>query len=70
MSRIELGVGGLPGLSVYGERWTTTTKGKEHSGQVPDEARGAIKHDGLSLRFSFAELRNIHGNTKLGTLRE
>jgi ribosomal protein S13 len=56
MSRIGLRVGGLPGLSIYGERWTTATKGHEQSGQVPDEVRKAIEGDGLPLRSPFAEL--------------
>jgi site-specific recombinase XerD len=53
MSRMGLRVGGLPGLAVTGSRWTTTSKGKEHAGTVPDEVRAAISGAGLPLRSPF-----------------
>ncbi len=53
MSQAGLRVGGLPGLSITGSRWTTTSKGKEQSGKVPEEARAAITRAGLSLRLPF-----------------
>jgi integrase len=56
MARIGLRVGGLPGLSVYGERWTTKTKGDEQAGQVPDDIRMEIERAGLPLRSPFAGL--------------
>jgi hypothetical protein len=33
-----------------GARWTTTTKGKEQKGTVPQKAREAIERTSLSLR--------------------
>ena len=56
MANDGLRVGGLPGLSIYGEHWTTTTKGREQSGKVPDDVRSAIEGNGLPLRSPFAEL--------------
>lgn len=56
MARMGLRVGGLPGLSIYGERWTTTTKGQEQSGQVPDDVRKELERAGLPLRSPFAQL--------------
>jgi len=55
MSQAGLRVGGLHGLAINGPRWTTTTKGKEQSGKVPEEAREAIARAGLPLRAPFAE---------------
>ena len=46
----------LPGLSITGDRWSSTTKGKEQSGKVPEEAREAITRAGLPLRSPFAGL--------------
>ena len=56
MSQAGLRVGALPSLSITGARWTATTKGKEQSGKVPEEAREAIQRAGLSLRRPFADL--------------
>jgi site-specific recombinase XerD len=55
MARAGLRVGGLPALSIRGERFTTTTKGREHSGRVPEEVRREIDRAGLSLRTPFGE---------------
>jgi site-specific recombinase XerD len=54
MNGAGLRVGGLPALTIYGERFTTTTKGKEQSGVLPGEARREIERAGLSLRLPFA----------------
>ncbi len=56
MSSAGLRVGGLPALTIYGERFTTTTKGKEQAGLMPEEARRAIERAQLSLRSPFASL--------------
>ena len=56
MAAIGLRVGALPGLSIHGERFTTTTKGKEQSGQVPLGVRKDIERAGLPLRAPFAGL--------------
>ena len=53
ISQAGLRVGGLPGLSINGFRWTTTYKGKKQSGKVPQEAREAIAQGGLPLRSPF-----------------
>ena len=55
MSEVGLRVGGLPGLSISGARWTTTSKGKAQSGKVPDSVRAAIVKAGLSLRTPFKD---------------
>lgn len=54
MSQAGSRVGGLASLSINGERYRCTTKGKEQVGKVPAEARDAIKAAGLSLRGPFA----------------
>ena len=56
MARAGLRVGALPSLSITGSRWTATTKGKEQSGRIPDEAREAITAAALPLRSPFSEL--------------
>jgi site-specific recombinase XerC len=56
MGQGGLRVGALPGLSITGGRWSSTTKGKEQSGKVPEEAREAITWAGLPLRSPFAGL--------------
>ncbi len=56
MAEMGLRVGALPSLSITGSKWTATTKGKEQSGTVPEEARAAILKAGLSLRRPFADL--------------
>jgi site-specific recombinase XerD len=56
MSQAGLRVGGLPSLSISGDRWRATTKGKEHSGRLPAEARAAFRRAGLPLRSPFASL--------------
>ena len=56
MGQGGLRVGALPGLSITGNRWHSTTKGKEQSGKVPEEAREAITRAGLPLRSPFAGL--------------
>ena len=56
MGQGGLRVGTLPGLSITGNRWSSTTKGKEQSGKVPEEAREAIMRAGLPLRSPFAGL--------------
>ncbi len=56
MGQGGLRVGALPGLSITGGRWSSTTKGKEQSGKVPEEAREAITRAGLPLRSPFAGL--------------
>jgi hypothetical protein len=56
MGQGGLRVGALPSLSSTGSRWTATTKGKEQSGKVPEEAREAVQRAGLSLRRPFADL--------------
>ena len=43
-------------MSITGCRWTATTKGKEQSGKVPEEAREAISKTGLPLRSPFGDL--------------
>jgi integrase len=53
MSQAGLRVGGLPGLSITGERWRTTSKGKDQGGKIPDEVRKAITKAGLPLRSPF-----------------
>src|SRR5208337_1524351 len=53
MSRMGLRVGGLPGLSITGSKWTSTSKGKEHRGEVPDIVRRKITRAGLPLRSPF-----------------
>ena len=53
MAQGGLRVGALPSLSITGARWTATTKGKEQSGKVPEEAREAIQKAGLPLRSPF-----------------
>ncbi len=55
MASIGLRVGELPGLSITGDRWRTTTKGKDQAGKVPEEAREAILEAGLPLRSPFAD---------------
>jgi len=55
MSSAGLRVGGLSALTIYGERFTTTTKGKEQTGLLPAEARRMIERAGLSLRSPFAD---------------
>jgi len=54
MSQGGLRVGALSGLSITGNRWNSTTKGKEQSGRVPEEAREAITQADLPLRAPFA----------------
>lgn len=56
MSTLGLRVGALPGLSVNGTRYTSTSKGREISGTVTPEIRKAIEHAGLSLRAPFETL--------------
>jgi site-specific recombinase XerC len=56
MGQGGLRVGALPGMSITGNRWISTTKGKEQSGKVPAEAREAITRAGLPLRSPFAGL--------------
>jgi site-specific recombinase XerD len=53
MSDMGLRVGGLPGLSITGSKWTTTSKGKDHAGTVPDSVRQEITRAGLPLRSPF-----------------
>ncbi|MGA2379957.1 MAG: tyrosine-type recombinase/integrase [Spirochaetia bacterium] len=53
MAQAGLRVGGLPGLSINGTRWSTTSKGKDQGGKVPDEAREAITRAELPLRSPF-----------------
>ncbi len=55
MSQAGLRAGALPSLSISGTRWTATTKGKEQSGTLPQEAREAITRAGLSLRSPFKD---------------
>jgi site-specific recombinase XerD len=54
MSQAGLRVGGLPGLSILGARWNTTTKGKQQAGKVPEEARAVLERAGLPLRSPFS----------------
>ena len=56
MGQGGLRVGALPGMSITGNRWTSTTKGKEQGGRVPEEAREAVLRAGLPLRSPFAGL--------------
>lgn len=56
MGQGGLRVGALQGLSIAGNRWSSTTKGKEQSGKIPEEARDAIRRAGLPLRAPFAGL--------------
>jgi site-specific recombinase XerD len=56
MGQGGLRVGALPGLSITGARWISTTKGKEQSDKVPEEAREAITRAGLPLRAPFSGL--------------
>ena len=55
MSQAGLRAGALPSLSISGDRYTCTTKGKEQRGKVPQEAREAIQKAGLSLRSPFQD---------------
>ena len=55
MSKAGLRAGALPSLSVSGDRYTCTTKGKEQRGKVPQEVREAIVKAGLSLRSPFED---------------
>jgi site-specific recombinase XerD len=55
MSQVGLRAGALPSLSVSGDRYTCTTKGKEQRGKMPQEAREAIQKAGLSLRSPFQD---------------
>ena len=55
MGQGGLRVGGLHGLSINGTRWTTVTKGKEQGGELPQEAREAIRRAGLPVRSPFAD---------------
>src|SRR5208337_19188 len=55
MSQTGLRAGALPSVSISGDRYTCTTKGKEQRGKVPQEAREAILKAGLSLRSPFAD---------------
>jgi site-specific recombinase XerC len=50
MGQGGLRVGALPGLSITGARWSSTTKGKEQSGKVSEVEREAITRAGLPLR--------------------
>jgi hypothetical protein len=56
MAKAGLRLGGLPGLSIQGERFITTTKGSEHGGQISENARKEIERSGLSLRSPFAHI--------------
>lgn len=56
MSKAGLRVGALPGLSVTGSRYTTTSKGKELAGFAPEEVRKAIERARLPLRSPFVAL--------------
>jgi site-specific recombinase XerD len=53
MAHAGLRVGALPSLSVTGGAWKATTKGREQSGVLPAEVRGAIEKAGLPLRSPF-----------------
>lgn len=53
MARLGLRVGGLPGLTITGSRWVTTSKGKAHGGTISDSVRQAITRAGLPLRSPF-----------------
>ena len=52
-----LRVGGLPSLAIKGNRFTTTTKGKEQTGELPQEALDALAEAGLDPRRPFACLK-------------
>ena len=56
MNEAGLRVGGLPSLPICGEHFTTTMKGKDQAGLMPEEARRAIERAQLSLRSPFAGL--------------
>ena len=51
-----LRVGALAGISIKGNRFTTRTKGKEVSGELPLKAMKAIEKAALELRKPFGEL--------------
>lgn len=55
LARRGLRVGALPELTIKGEQFTTTTKGKEQTGTLPREALDAIKTAGLDARRPFAQ---------------
>lgn len=55
LSEFGLRAGALPTLSITGERYICTTKGREQSGKVPEAVRRAIMRAGLPLRAPFAE---------------
>jgi site-specific recombinase XerD len=59
MASMGLRVGALETFTVNGARWTAHSKGKDHRGAVPDEARKAIEAAGLSLRAPFAGTTSI-----------
>ena len=56
MARLGLRVGALQGLTINGDRYSTTSKGKELHGEINDEFRRAITKAGLPLRSPFAGL--------------
>jgi site-specific recombinase XerD len=49
-----LRVGALPSLTLKGDKWTATTKGKEQSGTMPDSALQAIDFAKLDKKAPFA----------------
>ena len=55
MSQAGLRAGAFPSLSISGDRYLCTTKGKEQRGKVPQEAREAILKAELSLRSPFED---------------
>jgi len=55
MSGLGLRCGALPGLSIKGERFTSRSKGKEISGDIPAEIIERIKAAGLLLREPFID---------------
>jgi site-specific recombinase XerD len=54
MAGLGLRVGGLPSLAIHRNRFTTTTKGKDQAGTVPEDVRKEIERAGLPLRSPFA----------------
>ena len=56
MARLGLRVGALPELSISGDRYTTTSKGKELRGDIAEDLRQTLSKAGLPLRLPFGDL--------------
>lgn len=54
MAGLGLRAGALPGLSIKGDRFTSRSKGKDISGEMPADMTGRLKAAALPLREPFA----------------